>query len=386
MAAFFAISVAMLGVFIPFWPAWLEARGASKLEIGRLVAAWAWSRGIAGLLLAYVVDRSGERRRWILGLSIASTLSFVPFGFASGFPALLALTVVFGALHAQVIPLGENMILFESRRLGFSYAGVRWFGSLSFLVVSVLTGWLLEGGHAERAWTLALGFLALTCVGAMALPKHCEDAPAAPPRRPRSPLRELVRRRSLLAVLTGLGVLQAAHAVYYAYSTLHWSAAGHSTTTIGWLWAEGVLAEIVLFAAVGAGRVRISERGLLLAAVAASLLRWSVLAGTTELTWLAATQWLHAFTFAAAHLAAMGYLARHVDVALSATAQSVYASVNIAVHAIAVDRSATLYAAHGGDAFWPMLPLAAIGGAVAWLGMRSPGAAPTAVDPTRAAS
>lgn len=372
MALFFAVSVAMLGVFIPFWPAWLEARGLSKVQIGQVVASWAWARGIAGPLLAHLIDRSGARRTWILGLSAASALSFAPLGLASDFSAVLGLTILFGALHAQVIPLGENLILFESSRLGFSYAGVRWFGSLSFLVVSVVTGRLLEGGHAERAYPLALGFLALTFAAAWALPATPRGA-SAPVRGAvrRSPLREVAARRPLLAALAGVGVIQAAHAVYYAYSTLHWSAAGHTTTTIGWLWAEGVLAEIALFMAVGAGRVRLSERTLLALAVIGSLVRWPALALTSDLEWLVATQWLHALTFAAAHLAAMSHLSRTVDVELSTTAQSVYSSVNIAAHAATVALSAPLFAARGADAFWPMAPLAALGGALAWWGMRA---------------
>jgi PPP family 3-phenylpropionic acid transporter len=372
MAVFFAVSVAMLGVFIPFWPTWLESRGLDKVEIGQLVAAWAWARGIAGPLFAHFVDRSGARRAWILGLSIASAAVFAPFGLVSGFWPLFALTVAFGALHAQVIPLGENMILFEARRHGFSYAGVRWFGSLAFLIVSVLTGRLLEGGASWRAYPLALAFLTLTCLAAWTLPRQ-EAAPAgaraSSTRAHRAPLRELLHRRPLLFVLAGVGLIQSAHATYYAYSTLHWSAAGHSTTAIGWLWAEGVIAEIVLFAAFGSGRFHLSERALLALAVLASLVRWSALAWTADLDWLLATQWLHAFTFAAAHLAAMTYLSRSVGVELSATAQSVYSSVNIAAHALTVALVAPLFAARGGAAFWPMLPIALLGGALAWFGM-----------------
>lgn len=367
MALFFAASVAMLGVFIPFWPAWLQSRGLSKLEIGALVSAWAWSRGLAGPLWAHFVDRSGRRRAWIIALAFGSLLAFAPFGFAAGYRTFFVVTVAFGALHAQVIPLGENLILFEARRLGFSYAGVRWLGSLSFLIVSVWTGWLLEGGQTGRAFPLGLGFLALTCAAAFALPK----SEAAPAKSARAPLREIFGRPSLLAVLVGVGLLQAAHATYYAFSTIHWRAAGHSTTAIGWLWAEGVLAEILLFAAFGTGRIALGERGLLVLAVLGSLVRWSCLASTAALPWLVAVQWLHAFTFAAAHLAAMSYLSRHVAVELSATAQSVYSSVNIAAHALAVTSVSQLFDSSGGAAFWPMLAIATVGGALAWGGMRA---------------
>lgn len=381
LALFFAVSVAMLGVFVPFWPAWLDARGLSKSQIGTLVAAWAWSRGLAGPLLAHSVDRSGARRAWILGLSVASTLAFLPFHFVREFELLLGLTVLFGALHSQVIPLGENLIVFEARRLGFRYAGVRWFGSVSFLVVSVFTGWALDDGHAERAFPLALGFLALTCVAALALPREPRTASHATRERSGSPWRELWSRKPLLCALAGLGVLQAAHAAYYAYSTLHWNAAGHSTTTIGWLWAEGVVAEIVLFALVGNLGVRVGERTLLGLAIVGSLVRWTALGLTTDVEWLLATQWLHALTFGATHLAAMGLLARSVGVELSASAQSVYSSINIAAHATTVALTARLFDERGAAVFWPMLPIVLVGGGLAWIGMARERSRATGIAP-----
>ena len=52
------------------------------------------------------------------------------------------------------------------------------------------------------------------------------------------------------AKLSAAGALiQSSHAVYYAFGTIHWQAAGHSEAVIGWLWAEGVIAETVLAAA-----------------------------------------------------------------------------------------------------------------------------------------
>lgn len=366
MTLFFATSVAMLGVFVPFWPAWLEARGLSKGDIGMLVAAWAWSRGIANPIWAHFVDRSGRRRTWILALAVASTLAFLPFEFVDSYPLLFAITVLFGALHAPVIPLGENMILFEAQKHSFNYANVRWFGSLAFLVVSVATGFLLEDDHAHRAFAIALVFLALTCAAALGLPRVEERPPSA---SRRAPWREMLNYRPVLFVLIGAGVLQAAHATYYAFSTLHWKGAGIPTSTIGWLWAEGVIAEILLFVAAGRGWIPVREKTLLFLAVGASVVRWCVLASSTAMPLLLATQWMHALTFAAVHLAAMTYMSRRVPVELSATAQSLYSSVNIAAHATSVSLVAPMFELSGGAAFWPMIPIALLGGAIAWYGM-----------------
>ncbi|TMJ64769.1 MAG: MFS transporter [Alphaproteobacteria bacterium] len=52
--------------------------------------------------------------------------------------------------------------------------------------------------------------------------------------------------------------LQASHRVYYGFGTLYWRSLDFSDTAVGWLWAEGVLAEILLF---WHGRRRLARLG-----------------------------------------------------------------------------------------------------------------------------
>ena len=42
-------------------------------------------------------------------------------------------------------------------------------------------------------------------------------------------------------------LIQGSHALYYGFSTIHWTAAGLSPGVIGLLWAEGVVVEVLLF-------------------------------------------------------------------------------------------------------------------------------------------
>ncbi len=72
-------------------------------------------------------------------------------------------------------------------------------------------------------------------------------------------------------------------AAYYGFSALHWQAAGLSEATIGWLWAEGVAVEVLLFALSGAVMARASPAALLMLAALAGMLRWTVLASSTDL-------------------------------------------------------------------------------------------------------
>ena len=48
---------------------------------------------------------------------------------------------------------------------------------------------------------------------------------------------DLVRSPQFLLFLAATSAVQASHAVYYVFGTLHWQAAGISTGVIGMLWA-----------------------------------------------------------------------------------------------------------------------------------------------------
>ena len=69
--------------------------------------------------------------------------------------------------------------------------------------------------------------------------------------------------------IVAAGLIQSSHAVLYGFGTLHWLAAGYDKDTIGLLWAVGVVAEVMLFAAAG-GVLGAAGTGLPAAGVAAS--------------------------------------------------------------------------------------------------------------------
>jgi PPP family 3-phenylpropionic acid transporter len=177
-----------------------------------------------------------------------------------------------------------------------------------------------------------------------------------------------LRNPVFVLFLAATGLLQASHAVYYGFATLHWRAAGLDEAVIGALWAEGVVAEILLFVASGAFVRRLGPQGLLLLAAVGGMVRWTATAYSTGLGVLFAAQTLHALTFAAAHLAAMHFIARAAPPELSATAQTVYAAVGMGiVFGAAMWAAGGLYAAFGGGAFLAMAGLSTAGGLLALL-------------------
>ena len=323
-AGFYGAVFLVLGAQLPYWPLWLEARGLTGGELGVLLAAAAWVKVASNPLAGYLADASGRPRLVISTLMVLGALGFLGFGLAQGFWALLALQILTAACFQALLPLGESRTLAAVRSHGLDYGRSRLWGSVTFVAGVLAIGGGLDLLPVESLpWLLAAG-LGLGLLAASALP----DLPGDRKRPARGALKRLLSDGRLLWFLLAAALVQASHAAYYAFSAIAWRAAGHGTFTIGWLWTEGVLAEILFFALSGRVLARISFRNLILLAAAGGVLRWTVTATTTALPALAAVQLLHAATFAAAHLAAVHVIAARAPGGLAATGQSLYASVS----------------------------------------------------------
>jgi MFS transporter, PPP family, 3-phenylpropionic acid transporter len=105
---------------------------------------------------------------------------------------------------------------------------------------------------------------------------------------------------------------------------------------------------------------RLTPAGAIALAALAGMLRWAVMAQTSEVLALALVQPLHGMTFALLHLACMRLISEVVPAGLEATAQAVYATLGIgAATALLTFLSGFLYARAGAHGFWIMVALCA---------------------------
>jgi PPP family 3-phenylpropionic acid transporter len=358
LALFYAAYFAAVGVHLPFWPVWLESRGLGATEIGYVLAAAFWPRVVTNLLIPAIADRLGERRRPMILLTAVTLGGFVLFAVARDFWPLLLLSLMTGASWAAILPLGEALALGEAKRRDLSYGRIRLWGSLTFMLAAIAAGeWLERAGPAIILWSIAamVGCLLAAC---LLLP---EARPAARPVTVRG-FRRLVRNHELLAFVAAAGLIQVSHAVYYGFATLHWRSAGHGELVIGLLWAEGVLAEVALFACAASLLRTFPPVRLLTLAGALTVARWALTGLSTDLAVLVPAQALHAASFGAVHLAAMHYLREHNPPELHASAQGFYAAIGTALpFGLLTPVAGWLYGASGGLAFFPMAAIALVG-------------------------
>ena len=363
LAGFYAALFATVGIQIPFWPLWLKDRGLSPSEIGLLVAAGYLIRVVANPAVGHLVDHRGDRKRPMLTLALAAAALWLLFAPVTGFVPILLITVVAIFPFTSLMPVGDSLAMMEVHTHRLDYGRIRLWGSLAFIVTATLVGRLLADWPISILPWLISAMLLLTAASCAALPDTRVPRQESPP----PPIRPLLTSGLFLLFLLTASLNQAAHTVYYAFATIHWKAAGLSDAAIGMLWSEGVVAEIVLFAAGNRVVTRFGPAWLLLAAGLGGALRWTILGSTADMAWIAGAQLLHAATFGCAHLGAMHFILRAAPPSLSARAQGLYAAIAVGLApGLITPFSGYLYERLGGGSFLAMAALSAVSAGLAW--------------------
>ena len=357
-ALFYAAVFLSLGIYLPYWPLWLESRGLGPAEIGAVLAAGAWVKLVSNPLAGQITDRWGRPRETLALLTAATVILFSGFLLIRDFWAIFALQLVAAACFQPLIPLSESRTMQAVLGEGQDYGRIRLWGSVTFVAGVLAMGWGVEVLPVDGILWLLLAGLGLTFVAALILPSgggaRSQESPTG--------LSWFWRNPGFLSVLGCAALLQSSHAVYYGFSAVAWKGAGLSGFAIGCLWTLGVMAEIVFFAVSTRLLARFGIWPLLFVAAAAGILRWSATGMTTAVPVLVAVQLLHAATFAAAHLAAVWFIARRSPPDLAATAQSLYAALagGIAMGVMML-AAGWLYGRYGLQAFFAMAAISGLG-------------------------
>ena len=364
LSAYYFTHFAWVGVSMPFWPVWLQAQGLSAAEIGIALGVGRWITVATTPIIAQRADLHGERKRPLVLLLIGGFVGYGLYLFASGFWQILCVAVVVAVFHSAANPLGDSLTMQNARRGHTDYGRVRLWGSVSFILTSFLGGLILgRWGEDAILWSM----IALSGSGvmvALCLP----DTRAKRVSHGRGSMLRLARHPTMLLFIATMALVAASHAVLYAFGTIHWRESGVSDRIIGLLWAEGVVAEIVVFAFAGRLVARIGVGRMIMIAGLAGVLRWTLLGASTDLTVLFVAQALHGLTFGAGHVAAMTFVAAASPEGMSTTGQSLYNAIAMgAAIALAVPLCGPLFDAYGAGAYYAMTALSAFASLLAVL-------------------
>ncbi|HMN45674.1 MAG TPA: MFS transporter [Povalibacter sp.] len=324
LAAGYFMYFGAVGIFAPFWSPYLALRGFGPVEIGLLIALVSAARAVVPLMLGWIADATKRPTR-VLQISAAlAVVCFALFPLQSGLLSFGLLSLLFGAFWNAVIPLFDSHALHHLGTQSHRYGRLRLWGSVGFIVVTSVGGFILDqAGYRWVPW-LALPPMIGAFLMTLTVPPMATTAD-------RISLRELgsiVRSRGVVAALVVATLVVMSSGAYYAFFSIWLETNHYDKSTIGLLWALGVLAEVAVFAMGQSLLTRFSIRTLFIAAAAGTAVRWMVVAWfVAHPVLLAASQLLHCLSFAVLHFAIVLTAHREFPPALQSTGQSLFSSV-----------------------------------------------------------
>jgi PPP family 3-phenylpropionic acid transporter len=359
LALYYAALFVTLGVQLPFLPIWLAAKGLEPQAIGIVLALPMLVRLFAVPMASRAADRHDALKLVIVAAAAGVLAGFGALGLATGTLAIAAFYAVASAAYAPLFTLGDVYALRGLEPHRRAYGPVRLWGSAAFIVASLGAGALLDVIAAgDLIWLIvaAAGLLLVAAWTLAPLVPHPRDANAT---RPSAWV--LLRNPAFLAVAATASLVQASHALYYGFSTIDWQAAGIGGTTIGALWALGVLAEIVLFAYSARLPAAFGPGIFLSIGAGGAVVRWSAMVLGPPIALLPLLQCLHGLSFGATHLGALALVARAAPPGLAATSQGIVSIASGIAMAAATVLSGMLYASFGGATYAAMALIAGAG-------------------------
>jgi PPP family 3-phenylpropionic acid transporter len=328
LSGFYFFYFAFVGAMAPFWGLYLKSLAFTAVQIGVLMSLLQVMRIFAPNIWGHMADRSGRKVHIVQWAALASVVAFCGVFVGSGFWWMFAVMAALSFFWSASLPLVEAMTLSHLGERIDGYGRIRLWGSIGFIVMVVGLGYAFD--TVPIGW-LPGGVLAVM-LGIVAFARVIPEAEGPPHAAEHAPLREVLKRPEVASLLAACLLMAVTHGPYYTFYSIYLVDHGYDKSTVGWLWALGVLAEIGIFLVIPRLFARVTPRRLILASFALAVLRFLLIAWGVESSWVVwSAQTLHAFTFGTYHAAAVALIHAHFRGRHQARGQALYNSVSYGV-------------------------------------------------------
>ncbi len=303
---------------MPYFNLYLYHLDFTAAQIGIVSMTRSVSLIIFPALWARIADRFNCRRPVFVFCGVSSAVLWAFYYTAHDFTSVFIVTAVYGMFYAPVISFLEAFSMDALDRRKGEYGKVRAWGTLSFILISVIMGVVID----KFPIRIVLSSILIGSVFQAII------APAAPRDRKKTELSHksqpsIAGDRRILVFLVCAFLMLLSHGTYYGFFSIHLERLGYSATFIGAAWSLASVAEMCVM--LNSNRIlnSLSYERLLFYTFPAAALRWIVLALTSSPAAIILTQLLHAFTFGVFHITSILYMDRLTSEAAKTTGQAV---------------------------------------------------------------
>lgn len=345
-------------------PIWLDSRGISEEQIGLIAAVPIGIMIVLNLVVGRIADRASDWRSVIVVAALASGAASLGLLLLDGFWGILVVVTLCVIPMMATEPVIDAATIRMTRRRGSDFARVRIWGSIGYIVMISLAGWIF--GWAGIAVFVPLFILTCLLRGGVAflLPRFRapEGAATAQTNADAATTMRQVMRPWFVLALAGAAALQASHMLLINFGALLWARAGVPDAALGLLWAVAPICELLVIFYFTRIAKRFSARHLLLLACFCGVVRWGGMAVASEIWHFAVLQALHMATFALGYMGIVSFIANWTSEDIAAEAQSFYVVIRQVVSVLALLAFGPLVAAFGMNSFYAAAGIAGLGG------------------------
>ncbi len=328
LSGFYFFYFAFVGAMTPFWGLYLKSLMFSAVQIGVLMSLLQVMRIFAPNIWGHIADRTGKRTRIVQLAVVSSVVAFAGVFVGDSFWWLFAVMAALGFFWSASLPLVEAMTLSHLGERTEDYGRIRLWGSVGFVVMVVGIGYALD--YLPISWLP--GAVWIVMLGMVAFARVIPESTILPSHTDHIPVWDIVRKPEVASLLIACLLMAATHGPYYTFYSIYLVDHGYAKSTVGWLWALGVVCEIGIFLIIPRIFARVTARRLILLSFALATLRFLLIAWGVDTPWLIiAAQILHAFTFGTYHAAAVSLIHQHFQGRHQARGQALYTSISYGI-------------------------------------------------------
>ncbi len=340
---------ALLAMFIPFLPVYLDEQGLDPAQIGFIIGTGGFVTIIAQPLWGMISDRTKTIRKVLLILLLCSAVTGYFLFDSSSFVMLVLFAMLLYFFLMPIDPLTESLNFRIAEASGISYGSIRTYGALGYGVMALITGYVMSYfGNSG----MALLFVAISLIGFL-VSWFMPDAPVTGKPVTLSSLNHFLRNKETLLFLVLVFICSVPARMNDTFLGVYIRELGGSPELVGQSFFIAAMSEIIIFALSFWWLRKGKELIIISISGAFYFLRFFISAWVTDPHLLAYLQILQIFTFPVFYSAAIQYLYRIVPEEWRATGQTVLALLFFGVSGILASYAGgALYGAYGGKTLY----------------------------------
>ena len=324
-SGFYFLYFITVGIFLPYWPLYLESIGLDAKQIGILAAIIVVTKIFAAYLWGWVVDHTARRMQIIRTASLLSAVTFIAVLPVQDFRMLALILLLFSFFWSAALPQMEAATLSHLGESTQAYPGIRLWGSIGFIIAVWSLGLVFEYVSITRVPLLILVSLIVVWLASLAVPRETPEPYAGNG----VGLKYILGSREVLAFFGICFLMLASHGPYYTFYSIYLEDHGYSKSVTGEMWALGVIAEVLIFIFMRRLLGMFELKTLLLSSLLFASLRWLLIGLLVEnMAWMIFAQVLHAATFGLYHAVAIQYVHRFFKGRIQGRGQALYSSAS----------------------------------------------------------